>query len=76
MRQVRIQGDGSVHGTRVFDEAGVEIATTYVEFTHRAQDIPGAVIETLAPKIDVTISAVERTRCPYCGHVQEVDDDA
>lgn len=58
MQRVRIVGDGSVGGTRVYDEGGRELKTvTSVEFGHQVGEVPQAYVKTLTPSIDVAIDA-------------------
>lgn len=66
---IRIVGDGSLGGTRIYNADGKDITSllqvSKVTITHEAGDVPTAILECLMPIIDVTIlNSVSIERIP------------
>ena len=76
-KRIRVQGDGSVTGTKVTDaQTGEELNAFEISLLQRVGEVPLAAIRTWCPEVDVVAelgSCVEM--CPFCGREAEMLPD-
>ncbi len=71
--RLRIVSDelGKVEVTRADGQAMPLLHITDVKIHLGLEEAPRAVIEVLAPRVDVSADATIKNRCPHCGNVEE-----